>query len=235
MKKQAWMAMVWAVGFCLSVSGARADNEAVAKEVTADLRMSVTEATAIIGDLQPAINGSKVTAAEVTSTAVHDAFLKRYEKAAGKPFDPNAAGLLGETRKAFAAALKDTMGRFEKDIVKGGQDAFVPAFFRAQLLARFNAGMKDKVQGYATNRDKELINSDWAVEKIMKGSPLIPEVRTLLDAGKFEPVVKRSGDRMMGYAPMKLGASCVACHARHGLKQTEGAFGGALITEVRIK
>jgi hypothetical protein len=95
--------------------------------------------------------------------------------------------------------------------------------------------MQGKAQAYATNRDAELINGDWAVQKVMKGSPLVPEVQKLMATGGLEPVVKRSGDRMMGYYPMKLAPACVACHAQNGLKQTEGGFGGALVAEVPIK
>jgi mono/diheme cytochrome c family protein len=48
-------------------------------------------------------------------------------------------------------------------------------------------------------------------------------------------VVKRSGNMVMGYYPMKLGAACVTCHAQNGLKQKEGAFGGALVAQVPVK
>jgi mono/diheme cytochrome c family protein len=53
--------------------------------------------------------------------------------------------------------------------------------------------------------------------------------------GSLEPVVKRSGNAVMGYYPMKLAPACVACHAQNGLKQTEGGFGGALVAEVPVK
>jgi mono/diheme cytochrome c family protein len=62
----------------------------------------------------------------------------------------------------------------------------------------------------------------------MKGSPLAGEVKTLMETGSLEPVVKRSGNTVMGYYPMKLAPACVSCHAQNGLKQTEGGFGGAL-------
>src|SRR3954464_4848459 len=77
------------------------------------------------------------------------------------------------------------------------------------------------------NRDNELINSDWAVHKVMKGSPLAGGGQSLMGKGGLEPVVKRHGNSVMGYYPMKLGSACVACHAQNGLKQAEGGFGGA--------
>src|SRR2546429_228557 len=84
---------------------------------------------------------------------------------------------------------------------QGGQDAFVPAFFRAQVLSEFNKSMKPAVQAYATNRDDELINGDWAVHKVMKGSPLAGEVEQMMKTGGLDPVVKRHGNTVMGYYP----------------------------------
>ena len=159
----------------------------------------------------------------------------RYAKAANKPFEEKGDGLEGEARKAFAASLRETFTKFGPTMAKGGNDAFVPAFFRAELLKRFNAQMKGKVQAYATMRDSELINADWSVDKVMKGSPFVSEVNGLMKTGGLAAVSKRQGDRLMVYTPMKLGAACVSCHARNGINQKEGDFGGALVAEVWIK
>lgn len=209
-------------------------DEAQAKAAASELALMVTEATAIIGGLQADINGG-TAADKVKTDALVAAFQSRYAKAAGKPFETKPDGLAGESRKAFAIALNDTLGKFHSAMAKGGQDAFVPAFFRAELLKRFNAQLKGKIQGYATNRDNELINADWAVNQVMKGSPLMSEVNGLVTRGESTHQMKRHSDRVMGYWPMKLGSACVACHARSGLKQTEGAFGGALVAEVFVK
>lgn len=194
----------------------------------------VTEATAVIGGLQNDINGGTAGDKVATDTLI-SAFQARYAKATGKAFETKPDGLAGESRKAFAGALQDTLGKFHSTMAKGGQDAFVPAFFRAELLKRFNAQLKGKIQGYATNRDNELINADWSVKQVMKGSPLQPEVTALVTRGESAHQMKRHNDRVMGYWPMKLGSACVTCHARAGLKQTEGAFGGALVAEVIVK
>jgi len=210
-------------------------TEEAGKQVAQEVKLLVTEGTAVIGDLQPAINGGKVEKDKATPDALVAQFKARYQKAAGAPLDTNAKGALGDVRRAYLQAFTSVVTRFQANIVKGGQDAFVPAFFRAQVLKDFNQLTTGKVQAYATNRENELINSDWAVHKVMKGSTLVPEVDALMKTGGLDPVVKRSGGSVMGYYPMKLAPACVACHAQNGLKQTEGTFGGALIAEVPVK
>ena len=210
-------------------------TEEVARQAAQELRMLVTEGTGVIGDLQPAINGSKTTKEQVSPDALVNAFRARYQKAAGNAFDPKATGIVGDARRAYVQSFTSVVTRYQGNLTKGGQDAFVPAFFRAQVLKDFNQLMSGKVQAYATNRDAELINGDWAVHKVMKGSPLAGEVKTLMETGSLEPVVKRSGNTVMGYYPMKLAPACVSCHAQNGLKQTEGGFGGALVAEIPVK
>ena len=218
---------------CGSIAFAQLDDTkaaAVAQEVSS----LVTEATGVVGGLQADINAGK--AADKTSVdALYAAFQARYAKAAGKPFEEKGDGLEGEARKVFASSLRDTFTKFGPTMAKGGTDAFVPAFFRAELLKRFNAQMKGKVQAYATTRDTELINADWSVDKVMKGSPFMAEVNGLMKTGGMQGVSKRQGDRLMVYTPMKLGAACVSCHARNGINQKEGEFGGALVAEVWTK
>ena len=210
-------------------------SEEAARQAAGEVRLLVTEGTAVIGDLQPAINGGKVDKDQVAPDALVNKFKVRYEKAAGAPFDAKATGVVGDARRAYVQAFSSVVTRFQGNLTKGGQDAFVPAFFRAQVLAEFNKLMQGKMQAYATNRDAELINGDWAVHKVMKGSSLAGEVKMLMDKGGLEPVVKRQGNAVMGYYPMKLGSACVSCHAQNGLKQTEGGFGGALVAEIPVK
>ena len=210
-------------------------TEDTAKQVAQEVRVLVNEGSAVIGDLQPAINGGKTTKEQVNPDALVNAFKARYQKASGNAFDPKATGIVGDARRAYLQSFTSVVTRYQGNLTKGGQDAFVPAFFRAQTLKDFNQLMGGKVAVYATNRDAELINGDWAVHKVMKGSPLAPEVKKMMEGGSLDPVVKRSGDRVMGYYPMKLAPACVSCHAQNGLKQTEGGFGGALVAEVPVK
>jgi hypothetical protein len=210
-------------------------SEDNAKQAAQEVRVLVSEGTGVIGDLQPAINSGKVVKDQVTPDALVTQFKARYQKATGAPLDTKAPGVVGDARRAYLQAFTSVVTRFQTNIAKGGQDAFVPAFFRAQALAEFNKQMTGKVQAYATNRDSELINGDWAVQKVMKGSPLAADVTQLMATGGLDPVVKRNGNTVMGYYPMKLAAGCVACHAQNGLKQTEGNFGGALVAEIPVK
>jgi hypothetical protein len=222
------------LGLAFAGSSMAQGTDPKAGAVADEVSRLVAEATGVIGGLQPDINAGK--AGDKTSPdQLFSAFQARYAKAANKPFEEKGDGLEGEARKVFAASLRDTFTKFAPTMAKGGTDAFVPAFFRAELLKRFNGQMKGKIQAYATTRDSELINADWSVDKVMKGSPFVSEVKNLMKTGGLATVSKRQADRQMLYAPMKLGAACVSCHARNGINQKEGEFGGALVTEVWIK
>jgi hypothetical protein len=231
--------IAYVVSAALAAAGSAAVHaqmtEETARQAAAELRLLVTEGTNVIGDLQPAINAGKTSRDQVAPEALANQFRARYQKAAGAAFDPKATGILGDARRAYLQSFTSVVTRYQPNLAKGGQDAFVPAFFRAQVLNDFNQQMKGRIQAYATNRDAELINGDWAVHRVMKGSPLADEVKGLMAAGGLDPVVKKSGSTVMGYYPMKLTASCVSCHAQNGLQQKEGAFGGALVAEIPVR
>jgi hypothetical protein len=220
----------------LGAVAARAQlNEDAAKQAAQEVRLLITEGTNVIGALQPAINSGKATKEQVSPEALVAQFLERYQKAAGRPLDTKAAGVIGDSRRAYLQAFQSVVTRFQSNLVRGGQDAFVPAYFRALTLKEFNNAMTGRIQAYATNRDKELINGDWAVSRVMKSSPLAGEVTRRMATGSLDAEVKRVGNTMMGYYPMTLAEGCVSCHAQNGLKQTVGAFGGALVTEIPVK
>jgi len=166
-------------------------TEDQAKQAAQEVKLLVTEGSAVVGDLQPQINSGKVDKAQVAPDAMVVAFKARYQKASGSPLDSNAKGVIGDARRAYLTAYTSVVTRYQANLTKGGQDAFVPAFFRAQVLKEFNQLMAGKVQAYATNRDEELINSDWAVHKVMKNSALVGVVPVLMKTGSLEPVVKK--------------------------------------------
>jgi hypothetical protein len=227
-------AMILVIGMAWHGVASCQVNEDKGMAVATELKTLVNESTWVISELQSTINAGGA-ADKVAPAVLYSAFLTRYAQVSFKPFDEKGNDLEGEVRRSFAVALRETLAKFEPTMVKGGTDAFVPAFFRAQLLRRFNARMTGKVQAYATNRDKDLINADWAVAQVMKGSPLLSDVSALMNTQKLTPVTKRLGDRVMAYWPMKLGEGCVSCHARNNLKQNVGEFGGALVAEVWVK
>lgn len=209
--------------------------EATGNQVMAELRALVSEGTAVVGDLQPLINSGKVPADQVAPDALVEKFKSRYQKATTKDLDIKATGPVGDVRRAYLESFRTVVTKNQGPLTKGGQDAFVPAYFRALVLKEFNTAMKGKVRAYASNREDELINSDSGVHRVLKGMAVAGEVDKMMATGSLDPVVKRSGDTLLGYWPMKLGTACVACHAKQGLTQKEGGFGGALVAMMAVK
>jgi len=135
-------------------------SEDAAKGAAQEVRLLITEGTNVIGDLQPAINGSKTTKEMVAPDALVNQFKARYQKASGNAFDPKATGIVGDARRAYVQSFTSVVTRYQGNLNKGGQDAFVPAFFRAQVLKDFNQLMSGKVQAYATNDTMRAIMLD---------------------------------------------------------------------------
>jgi hypothetical protein len=220
------------VGLLMSFSASAQLTDGDAVQLAQEWKQLVTEGTGVITDMQAQINAGKVADSQARPDALVAQFQARYGKSTGHPLDTQGSGPLMDLRKAFVKAFRDTVQAKQAVMLKGGQDSLVPAHFRALVLAELNKAMKGRMQGYATNRDAELINGDWAVSRVMKGSALAPEVQKLVDRGAMEAVTKRQGQTMLGYWPMTLQPACVACHAQNGLKQEVGQFGGALVAEV---
>ncbi len=210
-------------------------GERQAKLAAQELHLLVTEGTGVVADLQPDINAGKLPKDQAQLGALTSKLQARYNKSAGSALNTKEPGLMGDIRRAYVQAYTDTLAQKQGILIKGGQDALVPAHFRALVLNEFNKAMAGRVRAYASNRESELINSDWSIKNVMKQSPLMGEAQTLVDAGNMEPVLKRVGSSYLGYWPMKLQPACVACHAQNGLKQQVGQFGGALIAEVSLQ
>ena len=84
-----------------------------AKQAAQEVRLLVTEGTAVIGDLQPAINGAKVNKDDVTPDALVNQFKARYQKATSAPFDVKATGIAGDARRAYLQSFTGVVTRYQ--------------------------------------------------------------------------------------------------------------------------
>lgn len=228
-----WFAI--SVGLLSTSTNAAAPTEEEALLVAEELKIMISVGTGIVGGLQGIINAGNPDPAEVNQAHLVDEFLRKYEHVTESSFNVNADGLMGETRNAFLESYESVLSANNAVISKGGSDAFVPAFFRAEVFAEFNDRLEGRVKGYATNREDDLLNPDWGIAALMDYSLFAYYIEDLLAEQTTEPMLKRVAGRALGYYPMKLKQSCVSCHARQGLDQEVGAFGGALITEVLLE
>jgi len=216
-------------------SHAQATSEKEAFAVAQEVKVMVSVGTGIIGGLQPEINAGNPDPATVEKNYLLQSFMDNYEASTGAAFDASADGLLGESRRQFLESYRAVLEDHEKVLAAGGTDSFVPADFRSELLAQFNERLGGRVKGYATNREADLLNPDWHIEALMDYSLFAFYVKELLEQQETSQLLERVAGRVVGYYPMTLEPSCVACHARQGLAQEVGAYGGALVTEVMLK
>ena len=210
-------------------------TEKEAMTVAEEVKVMIGVGTAIVGRLQPSINASNTDPASVQVDHMTQDFLDKYLQAAGSPFDPDAQGLLGESRREFLESYKLVISEHQDVLQAGGVDSFVPAYFRSEVFSRFNERMGGRVKGYATNRDDDLLNPDWSIDVLMDYSLFAYYIQELLEDQNKQALLEKVAGRVVGYYPMKLEQSCVACHARQGLQQNVGAYGGALVTEVLLE
>lgn len=201
-------------------------------DVSREINLITNAATAVIAGLQTRINAGTLPAEEADGGKLRQAFLEQFRKLANADFQQAPDPKLEEIRKAFAEAFDAVTGKYRADMVKGGQDAFVPAFFRAQLLEHFNKRAQGKYQAIVTTRPSELINRDSAPDKVIADKAVLEFVAGLLEKGETEPKSTNIGPRLVSYWPMKIAEPCATCHQRSGLEQKIGAFGGATIVVV---
>lgn len=209
-------------------------TEEQALVVAEEVKVMISVGTGIIGGLQPIINAGHPEPDRVETNHLLRVFLDKYEHVTETPFDPGAEGLLGESRREFIESFKSVLEEHQGVLAVGGEDSFVPAYFRSEVFEQFNERLGGRVKGYATNREDDLLNPDWGIDALMDYSLFAYYIQELLERQENEPLLKSVAGRVVGYYPMKLKQSCVACHARQGLDQNVGAFGGALVTEVLL-
>jgi hypothetical protein len=104
--------------------------EDTAKQAAQEVRTLVTEGTAVIGDLQPAINSGKVDKDQVAPDALVKQFHARYTKAAGAPLDIKASGRDGRR----APRLRDGV-HLGRDPLPGQPHQGWPGRVRAGVLS----------------------------------------------------------------------------------------------------
>lgn len=197
-----------------------------------ELYMATAAATAVVGGMQDKINQGSLAPQDLERDRLQTSFREALAKTSGASFaaepDPERARI----RAIVADGFERVVDRFRADMLKGGQDAFVPAFFRAQLMEIVNQTDKDGYLALATNREADLINLDWSAERQIKDAAVLAYVKGLLERGEASPQSQLFEHRLVTFWPMKIAEPCAACHARNGLKQTVGQFGGATVVIV---
>ncbi len=201
-------------------------------DISREVNLVTQAATNVIAALQDRINSGKLEPAAVEAKALRAAFVENFGKLASGDFRQAPDPLLAEIRSVFSDAFDAVTTQYRADMLKGGQDAFVPAFFRAQLLEHVNKRSQGRYTAIVTTRQSELINRDSAPDKVIADKAVLAFVSGLLEKGEMEPKSTSIGARLVSYFPMKVGEPCAVCHQRSGLDQKVGAFGGATIVVV---
>lgn len=230
------LARMFAVGLVtFGASVASLASGPSATEIAREINLATAAATAVVASLQDKINTAKLSPADVEIPALQRAMRENFKKAAGNDFEEAPDSERADVRKTIAGAFGTVIERFRDDMLRGGQDAFVPAFFRAQLLEIVNQNAKGKYQALVTNRARELINQDSSPEKLVKDKAVLAYVNEVLDKGDAEGRSQMFDGRLVSLFPMKIGEPCAACHKRNGLEQQVGQFGGATLIIVEAR
>lgn len=203
-------------------------------ELVADYARAVSIAFSQIALLQDAINAGQLRASDIERETLLGQFHRSFQGQADMSFDTRAPGLLGYYRQSFIQAYMQVIDTYRDFMITGGPDAFVPAFFRAELLAELNQRLDGRIFAVASMTDAELVNLDSSVNYLMRGLPTQQAAQQLLQERKTEMTTLEVGGRFLRYQPMVLAPGCVACHERNGVFQEVGGYGGALIIDARI-
>lgn len=194
-----------------------------------EINLTASAATAVIAGLQEKINGGAMRPADLDTGALKSSYRAAYARLASRDIDSVQDAELREIHAAMDRSMERVIAQFRDDLLKGGQDAFVPAFFRAQLFERFNESMGDRYRAVSTNRRNELINGDSAPERVIENAEVLRVVKELLERGQMQPETRSAGGMTLGFWPMAIAEPCMVCHQRNGLQQKVGQFGGATV------
>ncbi|MCX7367850.1 MAG: hypothetical protein NTX90_02890 [Alphaproteobacteria bacterium] len=214
--------------FCLTLGlSAASANETTSK--LREINLTASAATAVIAGLQDKINAGSVRPADLDASALKTAYRAAYGRLANKEIAAVQEAELKQIHDAMDRSMEQVMAQFRADILKGGQDAFVPAFFRAQLFLRFNEIMGGQYRAVVTNRRQELINGDSAPERVIENAEILKQINEWLERGHTQPETRSVGNSSFGFWPMAITEPCMTCHQRNGLQQRIGQFGGATV------
>ena len=219
----------------VAVSAHAAFEQRDAIFIASDFSSGISAATNVIVDLQPAINTKAIYAERIEPKRILAEFYQQFKLASGQTFDPTVGGLIGEYRGYLVQAINEVMEENHDRILAGGQDAFVPAYFRANILKKINQLMGGRLIGNITTSKRNLINHNSAVDIVLKDSPLLKEVSSLVQEEKGFQIDRVVGNHFMSYRPLKLKSSCVSCHNKHGKDQTIGGYGGAFVIDIKME
>lgn len=194
-----------------------------------EINLTASAATAVIAGLQEKISAGAARPEDIELNRLKGAYRAAYARMANKDMAGVEDAELRRVHDAMDRALEQVMEQFRADILKGGQDAFVPAFFRAQLFTRFNDLMGDRYRAVVTNRRQELINRDSAPERVIENAEILKQINEWLERGHMQAETRSIGGNSFGFWPMTITEPCMVCHQRNGLQQRIGQFGGATV------
>ena len=229
---QKWLKALALIALLSAPATLPSSAAAASSELATELHQSTAAATAVVNALQDKINGGRLTAADIEGPVLRGAYDDAARKIAGASFEAAPSAERAAVRAAVQAASDAVIARFRADVLKGGQDAFVPAFFRAQLLDIVNQTGAGRYRALATNRASDLINLDSGAGRLVKDADVLAYVQDLLDRGEAANQAKVFDGKLVTFWPMKIAEPCAACHARNGLQQQVGQFGGATLVIV---
>lgn len=214
------------------LAGQAAMASAGPADISREINLTVGAATAVIASLQADINAGKLQPDQADSEKLKKAFHEQFRKASNAEIEGAQDPAIAKIRRDITEAFLAVVEQYRKDMLKGGQDAFVPAFFRAELLGNFNKRSVGQYQAIVTTRNADLINKDSAADKLIVDKGVLEFVNGLLERGETSPQSAAVGARHVSYWPMKITEPCAVCHQRSGLVQSVGAFGGATLVIV---
>lgn len=182
--------------------------------------------------LQGEINSGTLDPSKVSEETLLSELESRFAEIAGYPIDEMKSDFV-QHKDLFVENYLTVINDYRDDIVAGGDDAFIPAFFRSELLYLMNESLVDQgVFAAASMRDSELLNADSSVKYLMSGIPTLDLASELLEKGERNTLTENVDGHLLHYRPMTLAPGCVACHAKSGVMQEVGAFGGALLISI---